>query len=213
MANPYKNTKKSPLHQDGGKWMTTTYDSNLQNISKSERAAYNKGQNEALGFASTFLPVGGGALAAVKHGKKALNFFKKAWNYGKKGGFGYQPAVSTGKPFTQHAVVSYKNWAGKQHEFKNLQKMRITKSDITKNSLDSYNTKKIADIATGKNINLPAKITGTLGRGTVIGGAVVAGGNEFDRSLNEVRTVAIDNLAVKESKAPKIINETFKIRD
>ena len=195
MANPYKNTKTSPLNQT--KWDLQSSDPNLRNISRSDKNAYNQGQTEALGFAATFLPIGGLVGGAVRHGGKALNFFKKAWNYGKKGGFGYQKAVATGKPLTQNAIVSYKNWGGKSHKFENLQDLRITK----------------ADIANANKANKLTKITGSLGRGTVIGGAVVATGNQLDKSTNELREQVIDNTRVTRPQNIKTINETFTIKD
>jgi hypothetical protein len=190
MANPYKNIKKSPLHQDGGKWMTTMYDSNRQNLSSSEKKAFKQGQTDALSFATTFIPIGGAVGAAVKYGGRAANFLKKTWNYGKKGGFGYNAPIPTGK---SKSLFTTRKWGDKQHVFKVPQPLTVTKGD-----------KQLAYQAGRLQRNL-----GKLGRGTAYGGVAVYGLNELSehnlRARNEIQQ---DNTHV-EPRYHNKVNKTF----
>ena len=157
MANPYKNTNRagtSPFKQtDRLTEIQDTQDrlnkkipyNSTTPLADENVVAYEMPKGEMIGSAGALEWIGPGGV--LKIGKGIWNVGSKLWNMGRKGGYGYSKPIATGQPFSQTGKVTYKNWGGKQHEFKELQNLRVTKQDIKK----------------AEKLTKPYKIAGTVG--------------------------------------------------
>lgn len=191
MANPYKNTNRagtSPFKQTDR--LTQIQDMkdrlNKKIPYNSTTALADPGDTsmELKYFTSDVQPQvygSAGALewispaGALKIGKGIWDVGKKLWNMGRKGGYGYSKPIATGKPFSHTGKVTYKNWGGKQHEFKELQNLRVTKQDIKR----------------AEKLTKPYKIAGTVGRTGVTGAAITGAWNFGDVTNSEVKQAVV----------------------
>ena len=191
MANPYKNTNRagtSPFKQtDRLTEITDMKDRLNKKIPyNSTTALADPGKPDSLRFMKIDpnAPEYYGSAGALewitpggifKAGKGIWDVGKKLWNMGRKGGYGYSKPVATGAPYSQTGKVTYKNWGGKQHEFKEMSNLRVTKQDIK----------------TAEKLTKPYKIAGTVGRTGAVGAVITGSWNFGDVKNSEVKEAAI----------------------
>jgi hypothetical protein len=196
MANPYKNTNRagtSPFNQTDRLTEIQNMKDRLNKkipynsttpLADENIISYEIPKGEMIGSAGALEWIGPGG--ALKIGRGILNVGKNLWNMGRKGGYGYSKPIATGKSYTQTGKVTYKNWGGKQHEFKELQNLRVTQQDIK----------------TAKKLTKPYKIAGTVGRTGVYGAGISGIINYGDSGNKEIteNVTAKDNIIFNPNK-------------